>query len=66
MGDGPPPYYPSRRVLSPCIGICTIDPKTRFCLGCKRSIEEIGRWMMLEDPERQAILDKLPGRKLSS
>ncbi|MEA2810317.1 MAG: hypothetical protein QOJ17_4458, partial [Rhodospirillaceae bacterium] len=26
-------------------------------------IDEIGRWAMLEDPERQAIIDQLPGRK---
>ena len=32
--------------------------------GCKRMIDEIGRWAMLEDPERQAIIDQLPGRKL--
>ena len=51
--------------MSPCIGICTIDPKSRFCLGCKRTIEEIGRWVMLEDPQRQAILEQLPGRKIA-
>ena len=60
MADGPPPL---RRVMSPCIGICTIDRKSGFCLGCKRTIDEIGRWAMLDDPERQAIIDQLPGRK---
>jgi predicted Fe-S protein YdhL (DUF1289 family) len=49
--------------MSPCIGICTIDRKSGFCLGCKRTIDEIGRWAMLEDPARQAIIDQLPGRK---
>jgi predicted Fe-S protein YdhL (DUF1289 family) len=29
--------------MSPCIGICTIDRKSGFCLGCKRMIDEIGR-----------------------
>ncbi len=54
----------ARRVLSPCIGICMIDPKgSGFCLGCKRTIEEIGRWAMLDDVERQKILDQLPARK---
>ena len=54
----------TRRVMSPCIGICMIDPKgSGFCLGCKRTIEEIGRWMMLDDSERQRILDELPTRK---
>ena len=49
--------------MSPCIGICTIDRKSGFCLGCKRTIDEIGSWAMLDDPERQAIIDQLPGRK---
>ena len=55
----------TRRVVSPCIGICKLDQKSGLCIGCKRTIEEVGRWMMLEDPERQAILDKLPGRKIA-
>ncbi|UYN95142.1 MAG: DUF1289 domain-containing protein [Enhydrobacter sp.] len=54
---------PTRRVMSPCIGICMIDPKgSGFCLGCKRTIEEIGRWAMMDDSQRQAVLDQLPGR----
>ena len=54
----------ARRVMSPCIGICMIDPKgSGFCLGCKRTVEEIGRWMMLDDSERQRILNELPDRK---
>ena len=54
----------TRRAMSPCIGICMIDPKgSGFCLGCKRTIEEIGRWMMLDDAERQRILKELPTRK---
>lgn len=54
----------TRRVMSPCIGICMIDPKgSGFCLGCKRTVAEIGRWQMLDDPQRQAVIDQLPGRK---
>ena len=53
-----------RRVMSPCIGICMIDPKgSGLCLGCKRTVEEIGRWMMLDDTERQRIVNELPNRK---
>ena len=49
--------------MSPCIGICTLDRNSGFCPGCKRTVEEIGRWMMLEDPERQKTIDQLPLRK---
>lgn len=54
----------TRRVMSPCIGICKLDQKSGLCIGCKRTIEEIGRWAMLDDPARQAIVDQLPTRKL--
>ena len=64
MSDVRPPVPGQRRVMSPCIGICMIDPKgSNLCLGCKRTISEIGRWQMLDDVERQKIIDDLPGRK---
>ncbi|HTE34910.1 MAG TPA: DUF1289 domain-containing protein [Reyranella sp.] len=65
MGDQPttPPIRP--RVLSPCIGICVIDQKTSLCLGCKRTIAEIGRWQMMDDESRQAVIDQLRQRKIS-
>jgi predicted Fe-S protein YdhL (DUF1289 family) len=56
----------TRRVMSPCIGICTIDRISRLCLGCKRTIDEIGRWQGMGDPERQAVLDLLPARTFSA
>lgn len=64
MADPASPALATRRVMSPCIGICMIDPKgSGLCLGCKRNVAEIGRWQMLDDPERQRILDDLPRRK---
>ena len=57
-----PGLSPPRRIMSPCIGICTLERKTALCLGCKRTINEIGRWASLDDVQRQAILDQLPGR----
>ena len=52
-------------MLSPCIGICVIDQKTSLCLGCKRTIAEIGRWQMMDDESRQAVIDQLRQRKIS-
>jgi len=50
------------RVLSPCTGVCRLDPATRWCLGCGRTGDEIARWTAVGDPERQVILDALPPR----
>ena len=57
----PPPPRPPR-VISPCIGVCTIQAGNPYCIGCKRTIDEIGRWVIMDDAERRLILDELPKR----
>jgi predicted Fe-S protein YdhL (DUF1289 family) len=54
-----------RRTMSPCKGICMMDPRGPYCLGCKRTIDEIGRWQMMDEAERQKIASELKVRKLS-
>jgi uncharacterized protein len=48
---------------SPCIGICQIEPRSGLCLGCARSLQEIGRWRDASDEERKRIMAELPARK---
>lgn len=50
------------RTLSPCIGICTLDPATSLCRGCRRSVQEIGRWLSMSEDERARVVAELPGR----
>jgi len=47
---------------TPCVTICRIDPATGFCIGCGRTSLEIGRWVEMSEPERLALMDKLPDR----
>jgi predicted Fe-S protein YdhL (DUF1289 family) len=63
MAAAQPPQ--GRRTMSPCKSICMMDPKGPYCLGCKRTIDEIGRWQMMEEAERQRIVGELKTRKLS-
>lgn len=49
-------------VESPCTGICRLDPRREFCLGCKRSLDEIADWAMLSNPEKRAVLEALKER----
>ena len=49
-------------VQSPCIKICVVHPEERLCIGCYRTIEEIGRWSRMNVAERQAVIDDLPAR----
>ncbi|MEQ3626370.1 MAG: DUF1289 domain-containing protein [Celeribacter sp.] len=50
-------------VESPCIKVCVIDPKSRLCLGCLRSINEIGAWSLMSPDERRTVMADLPARK---
>ena len=50
-------------VSSPCVNICRIEPASRLCLGCWRSIDEIGAWSRMTEAQRQAIMAELPQRK---
>lgn len=49
-------------IASPCNKVCRIDPATGFCLGCARTLEEIGRWSVMTEEEQQALLAELPDR----
>jgi predicted Fe-S protein YdhL (DUF1289 family) len=47
---------------SPCNKICVMDAEQRYCLGCRRTLDEIARWGALSDEERRAILMALSTR----
>ena len=49
-------------ISSPCIKLCQLDPVTRICLGCGRSLDEIGRWSSLSEAERLVIMARLAGQ----
>jgi len=48
---------------SPCLGICLMDPATRMCRGCLRTIDEIRAWHEASAAEKRAILARLDGRR---
>lgn len=50
---------------SPCTGTCTLDPLTRLCRGCARTIEEIMVWPTATAAEKQAILATVGARSQS-
>jgi len=49
-------------IESPCIKLCVIDPATRHCLGCHRTIDEITSWSRITPEERSGIIQELPSR----
>ena len=48
-----------RVVLTPCIKICKLDPTTRECIGCGRSITDIKNWPIYSDEQKKDIIKKL-------
>lgn len=47
---------------SPCVKICTYDPESGLCLGCGRTLEEIGGWFSMTDTQRRTVMALLPQR----
>jgi predicted Fe-S protein YdhL (DUF1289 family) len=52
-------------IESPCVKICTLDESGELCMGCFRTIEEIGSWSQLGDPARMRVLELATGRRRS-
>ena len=52
-----------KEVESPCIRLCSVHPTAGICIGCHRTVAEIGGWNAMTAEQRHAIMDELPGRK---
>lgn len=50
-------------IKTPCVKVCFVDPKEGLCVGCFRTMEELGRWTRYSDTERDDILAQLPVRR---
>lgn len=49
-------------VSTPCIKICVVDPRTRLCRGCGRTLDEIARWASMSEAERRRVMAGLTDR----
>ena len=52
-------------VKSPCVAVCKIDYESGYCIGCKRTIEEIANWSILNDQQKKKILAKVKSKNTS-
>ncbi|HEX4853921.1 MAG TPA: DUF1289 domain-containing protein [Arenimonas sp.] len=55
-------HSPFRAVLSPCVGICSLDADG-LCEGCHRTSAEIARWSQMNDDERLQLMDVVLPRR---
>jgi predicted Fe-S protein YdhL (DUF1289 family) len=56
MLQGPIPRH------SPCVGVCTLDPASGWCLGCGRNTDEIARWSTMDEAQQLDCWSKPPRR----
>jgi len=50
------------QIPSPCVKVCRLDGDG-FCIGCKRSTDEIRDWMIMSEYEQKKLLHELMWRK---
>lgn len=60
------PQEPEPSPPSPCLGICLMDPQTRMCRGCLRTIDEIRDWYSASAVDKRVILERLASRRDAS
>ena len=60
--DGIVEIVPVRAMSSPCVNICQIDEATGWCIGCRRTIDEIACWTAGSDTWRDQVIAALPTR----
>ncbi|WP_235987771.1 DUF1289 domain-containing protein [Roseibium aggregatum] len=49
--------------MSPCTKVCQIDQRTKLCLGCYRTLDEIAAWGAMRPDEREKVMEDLDRRR---
>jgi len=52
-------------VASPCVSVCVVDKATGMCIGCLRTLKEIGSWRIMTLAEKKAVVDACAERAKS-
>tara|TARA_R110000787_G_scaffold14792_3_gene45477 strand:- start:5921 stop:6127 length:207 start_codon:yes stop_codon:yes gene_type:complete len=55
--------HPPPAIATPCTKVCIVDGASNLCLGCFRTLGEIGGWSSLSDEQRAAVMAELPQRR---
>lgn len=53
----------SKPIWSPCKKVCLVDPGHSICVGCFRTLDELGRWTAMSSDERLAVKHDLKRRE---
>lgn len=47
---------------TPCLKVCVLEPGSKLCRGCGRTIAEIAGWAAMSGSERRRVMALLPDR----
>ena len=50
------------RISSPCVKICAVRGDTGLCMGCGRTLKEIGEWSRYTETHRLQVMAGLGAR----
>jgi len=56
---------PDDAVTSPCISVCAVDKQLGMCIGCLRTLKEIGAWRTMTPDEKRATVAACAARALT-
>jgi len=51
-------------IATPCIKLCIVDGESGLCMGCFRSLAEVGWWGRMSDDERAEVMVGLAERRV--
>jgi uncharacterized protein len=57
------PATDTGKAPSPCINVCRMDPRTGWCEGCLRTIEEIAAWSSASEERKRAVWVEIRRRR---
>lgn len=52
-----------KAIATPCVKVCVVDGESGLCLGCFRTLQEIGEWSRFDDARRAELMIELPSRR---
>jgi hypothetical protein len=48
--------------MTPCVGVCKMDPESGWCFGCGRTEHEIDQWQAFDGATKSSLEERLPER----
>ena len=53
-----------KHIISPCVGVCSIDPESDLCIGCLRFTSEIAIWPQINNERAHQIMNEIKVRSI--